>query len=884
MAAVRKRKREAEPLRNDVFKAITAVGAQRVGAVGGAIHRAKEAVATAAGSDEGMAAATFVKCVVGIPQRATAYAAALRAIADDTPEFARRVVDGVLARWRAALEVLDWHGLKTCIRFLGYLASAGVVPDVTPAVARLLREVATGGAAAPQKSCAARHDSVVYTVLSVLPWLPDASVRADLLPQLAQYFQPGRRARTPALAPRRPVHVQQYAFAEDPKTQTAHEPDLLDVMYEEVAAAYAAGRGANGLACRDAVLVDYTGVYKAYLRENGVPGRHNFNWKYGDLNLDVGELAAHCCGAVYADIPCALQLFSVREGRGGGAGDAGALVFREMASVSEKDWTFGQEDELWFDQVDAMPFLQRLMVRELAADVLHCFHADKDLACRALADLGRGAAAAACVVDAVLGCAFTVPAPPLPLAFYSTLLVALCKDAASPYALPTVAAFDTLCEQAPMLDAELTMRLNSLFTALLANSQFKWAWAHGDKNADHRAATAQKLFNFELMHSCTRTCSKALLAATPMAQMDKSKVFEEDGSIRYKFRVQGLPFKRSADCLLVRLRSEECGVAEVVDTLKELAHEGKPATPKDRADVLVNCLLFLGSDSVAHQRFLFRQYAPALKACQAAAGQGLPIMQAVAEFWDANPHQCVVTMSILIQLAIVTPLDVVGWLFTDEIGDMYERSFLWEIVYMVFDHLTEKVRRGFEELVDLEGAMVELDAVAGPEAVKERARKQLRKKTSKLHTQVTQTYLCELRAGMQALFEGLSRRIRLYYKREKRQTRELLASGDETRQRRAASKNFVWCRAALGHLNAVGRKYLPYLLPFVDELYEGVLLKAKVPTVVMNIFFSWRFARGRRAAPDVVCRPPGRPCRRPAVQSTQWLTQSLTHCLCSPTP
>ena len=65
-----------------------------------------------------------------------------------------------------------------------------------------------------------------------------------------------------------------------------------------------------------------------------------------------------------------------------------------------------------------------------------------------------------------------------------------------------------------------------------------------------------------------------------------------------------------------------------------------------------------------------------------------------------------------------------------------------------------------------------------------------------------------------------------------RERKELQAAmqGSEREQRQTAARHFLWRRAAVGNFNAAGRRYLPFMLPFIDEIYEEALVGAKVCT------------------------------------------------------
>ena len=225
-------------------------------------------------------------------------------------------------------------------------------------------------------------------------------------------------------------------------------------------------------------------------------------------------------------------------------------------------------------------------------------------------------------------------------------------------------------------------------------------------------------------------------------------------------------------------------MGEVVQHLAELKHGSADGTETDRAEVLVNCLLLLGSDCVAHELYLMRQYAPAFKK---AVADGSAVVRAAQGFWDSEPHKIKVTVGNLLQHDIVSPVDVVRWAVTGDLAERLERSFIWEVcesqtqqapafafggnrphkrvlpplqtVFMSLDRLTRKVWAEFEALVDLEGAVQELEQLNAPAAAKEKAKKQLSRKIAKIETVLHGVYLVELRDALKTLFTELARTI-----------------------------------------------------------------------------------------------------------------------------
>eukprot|EP00659_Diplonema_papillatum_P017833 gene17833-27479_t len=473
MASVRARKKEVEPLHNEMHKAVARIGmVSNSDEVWEAISRVKEIADNASADDIAVCKATFAKCVSAVPSACHAYATLLRVLGEYNTELGDALVKACISKLVDAIQACHWHTIKCFFRLFGWLARTRTIPGVHDAITDFLNQ------ALDQPSALwYRKDSIVYTCLAALPWC-EPEFGAKLQDRLDQYFT--SRSKSQSLACRRPVLVQQYNYIQDLRTAVEQEPDALDVLYLELRDNWSQCVG---------ILPDCA--------PKDIDADLTYRWPH---EICLPPIPFHSAEIVYTDLSTCLYLFfPLLDGKP-------ATIATDRIAVQNVG--INQDHELFLQEREATPLPMRSILRELTRDALYCFHADLPLLATVLKDLPTGKGGTYAVIAAVFDSVFTLPHPPLPVAFYASLLAEMCKHPDSPYALAVAEAFDVLIEQSPVLDPELTIRLHQLFTWHLANHGYRWLWDLQDRDSDARTGTCKKLFNFELLHYLTRTAPK----------------------------------------------------------------------------------------------------------------------------------------------------------------------------------------------------------------------------------------------------------------------------------------------------------------------------------------------------------------------------------------
>ena len=668
MSVIRKRKLcdLKEPLDNDIHKLITRVATSDdvPASIDDVRVSLRERIAPEK-MEETMILVeqTIIKCVKYIPHKVHVYATLLRQLGEDNKVLADKVLDSCVEDFKVAMKGGKIIQSKNFLRLFGWLIRSETLNSMDTSFTTILCKL-------NDDLRTSHKDTIAYLIISTLPWFPLSTAKI-CLPFLNDYFS--SRQRTQSVAVVRPVHVQQFNFIQNSSTKVEDEPDLLELMFKELES------------CLDQQLFD---SQCELLTETDGSADRLLSWKAPDINISINLPVS----ILHPVLPSAMHLFHPLD-------ENKNPIYNPSGESCN---LFNLADEIIFIEREATSHMNRLIIRDLTHDVIQCYSADVSQLATVLSEglpspkSFTKMSQAFVVVDAVFGSVFALPISCIPLAGYSAILHSLVTPDGSPFALPVVEAFDSMLELIPLLDPEVTSRFLELFSNHLSMFNFRWTmWdTVNQADQDFRTGTTKKLFNLELMHHLTRTSSRKHLTSYIPADVDKAKVLMESESgmllfllllfmmpsflniptitvIRYKFKSPDIPFKEQADAILrlLRVKNEstspnlsEAEVEEIVKTVKGI--DG--ATEHDYCDIMMNCILFFGSEGVAYERYQLVKYSDVLKQLVSSDDKHF-FVTVTSQFWENSPHRMVTSVKSLLQLEIITPLHVVNWLLTDEI-------------------------------------------------------------------------------------------------------------------------------------------------------------------------------------------------------------------------
>eukprot|EP00756_Hemistasia_phaeocysticola_P052840 Hpha_TRINITY_DN2813_c0_g1::TRINITY_DN2813_c0_g1_i1::g.171538::m.171538/K12882/NCBP1, CBP80; nuclear cap-binding protein subunit 1 len=849
-APPRKRRRgdeHYEPHGHEAFAAVVSVGKDPA-----RVARARDVILADWDEDETIIVDVFVKSVCGLPTRLPAFAALAAACGSRQAEVGERLCSAVFDAYAKALRDFDWVSVKATLRFLALLAREGVVP--ADYVAPVLRSFAVA-AAGEATDLSFRKDTFAGVAMAVCPWVASSQAgiphASAVVEELQTYMS--RRRRCQSVAAFRPVETLQFNFIQHPSRITPGAyGDYLQQMWAELTGLRSSGWNVSRV-----------------IPEAPVPGATP-GWTWASPPPLPTSPPDHEAAAVYMDFPTALHIYARWDPvKKAPCGDEQPEHLLQVTGSAEL--TAAQEEMALFSKRLSLPLGERLVLRELAGDLLFSCNANREVLEKQLAGLPLAGSeeresVGTLVVETVLGWTLCLPRPPFSMVYYSAVLADLCKGKESVYAVGLVEALDTLHDRIVEMDPELCDRMVQMFAFHMNNFSLKWIWddwVEAVRSKENQGvATARKLFLFELFTQMVRNAEHSRVLKSLPTTLRKYVPRDADPRKGFRYAASDAPLKSEADVLLARIRAPGFGSDEAVKYLEGLP-EG--VAPEEALDMLMHCILFAGSDCVSHERHLVTRFAPALRKVSEDVEGGLggvKLILALNSFWDCG---VAATGSVqgkrsslqnLLDSELCTPLDTVRWALSDGVSSLLERSFIWELLDQGLSHGTDKVLGDAEDLVDLTGAMAELEASSHPEEAKEKARRKLQKAIAQKTETLRDKPLFDLRRAFVALFQGL---CELIQKREQAEREEILEhqrkEGEAKEKGKAppksviAGKSFIWRRSTLGHLNAIGRKFLPFLLPCLDALHEEVFATHSAPAVAVRAFYDWRFLRGARPAP-----------------------------------
>jgi hypothetical protein len=388
---------------------------------------------------------------------------------------------------------------------------------------------------------------------------------------------------------------------------------------------------------------------------------------------------------------------------------------------------------------------------------------------------------------------FRLPNAPLKRVYYGLLLIDLCR--ARPDTVPTRlgVAITLIFEQLHILDPECFGHFVDWFSFHLSNFNFKWPW---EIWKDELTSTTEQLdilvqqrlhrraFIEEVILRLVRVSYHQRIAESLPTEFQS--LLPPEPQPHFPFAAQ-----TEAEELLARLRQRE--PPEQLRAWLEQENAGTGSST--RTELLVACLLHLGSKSLSHLINILDCYAPLLLNTP---HQRL-VLHRLWDYWGGHrghggsQQHLVMVLLKLLAYRVVTPYSIVEWLLSDEfllanatnnslIQSPMTQLYFWEIISRVLDRTiftTQMLRAKLQEMSS-SSASTEQNVVE-TEAIKE-------------------AYTVA-RKEQDSVFELTFRRLA-----------ELLQTNQDV-----PPYNF-WYRMTLGHLKALGRRYYRLLTPLGSNL------------------------------------------------------------------
>eukprot|EP00316_Scyphosphaera_apsteinii_P007912 CAMPEP_0119321610 /NCGR_PEP_ID=MMETSP1333-20130426/55880_1 /TAXON_ID=418940 /ORGANISM="Scyphosphaera apsteinii, Strain RCC1455" /LENGTH=801 /DNA_ID=CAMNT_0007328617 /DNA_START=8 /DNA_END=2413 /DNA_ORIENTATION=+ len=510
-------------------------------------------------------------------------------------------------------------------------------------------------------------------------------------------------------------------------------------------------------------------------------------------------------------------------------------LFNDSAGSKQRSATDAES------KVGPLPLGERILLEEYVWMLVNSFsESHKDCAKQLMAlREAYNIDGVATFIEVIMSMLLLLPAPRNALTYYACLLLDLSKVFPSaPHLLET--AVNKLFSLLPYLDAELTSRFADWLALHVSHFSFNFApfgasWAQllslpADANGDSNemvpatatlippaADSAYRRFTRQVLDKCMRLSYHErvvrelpaplvpLMPPLPKGATAWAQVQAEDtepGSLAAK-----------SATLLNRLRSK----TEPRDVLEWLDSHSIGKEPFEVQLLVIHTLLDAGSKSISHLEKLLDKFDWLLNHITSDAAGRVSVASAVASYWATSSQMVSLVMSKMLMHGFVDGAAVIGWLCSSDGRPRLAMSSSWEVVYLIIDKALASQRAASEELRIAEQRYAERGRDAMDDDDDDMA------SVSEQRVAAKREELARERRDKKALFANIYVGVCT-----------VLSEHARTHAGGWRPNTDEWSRLCVGHVRAVGRRYLPELsLSGIEMVIEG----SDVEPVVQEAIF-----------------------------------------------
>ncbi|KAI4175414.1 MAG: hypothetical protein LQ343_001612 [Gyalolechia ehrenbergii] len=303
-------------------------------------------------------------------------------------------------------------------------------------------------------------------------------------------------------------------------------------------------------------------------------------------------------------------------------------------------------------------------------------------------------------VDAVFSQLLQLPSPQHKLVYYHAVLTESCKIAPAAIAPSLGRAIRYLYQNLDAMDLELEYRFMDWFTHHLSNFGFTWKWTEWVDDVELPLAKPKKAFIVGALEKEIRlSFAQRIRGTLPEPYQALITEAKEKDIPDFKYNSDQTPYAPQAREILRLLRAKapdsdlESHLSSVEAEAASLGVED-PLVPS--TDAYMTAICFIGSKSLSHVLSCIERCKDRLLALgprsEAARRQ---IIRSVMDYWVEKPGVGVNIVDKLLNYTILTPLSVINWALTDNIGKgkVLTHAHMYEMVASTIYKVTNRVRQ-----------------------------------------------------------------------------------------------------------------------------------------------------------------------------------------------
>eukprot|EP00892_Ulva_mutabilis_P010296 jgi/Ulvmu1/7639/UM038_0066.1 len=326
-----------------------------------------------------------------------------------------------------------------------------------------------------------------------------------------------------------------------------------------------------------------------------------------------------------------------------------------------------------------------------------------------------------------------LPAPPLLVFAYHSLMVRLVELVGQPVAMSFGGCVKTIFESAEDLDMILLHRVSDALAWFVSNNNYQWPWARWERVLDAGPLDAQRRF-------CSLTLAKMIRLCAQLQYIQQKALPPGDRwllLVPASDQASGPPpdpsmphgLQQPYDDFMAALvsKADEATVEAQLRVAAEAADEGGL---RDTLAAFLHVLLVRAAVSQYHTEVLLDRYRNALKNIMASVNEEASAgtaesaaLDAATKVWKCSSLRANLTISRYVSAGLMTVQDVLTWVFTPAAGaktavpklvdeDEATATAALECISSLLTALIDKAQASADQLRDVQAQLPQLQAEA----------------------------------------------------------------------------------------------------------------------------------------------------------------------------
>eukprot|EP01114_Cavostelium_apophysatum_P014517 TRINITY_DN3790_c0_g1_i1.p1 TRINITY_DN3790_c0_g1~~TRINITY_DN3790_c0_g1_i1.p1 ORF type:complete len:829 (-),score=226.89 TRINITY_DN3790_c0_g1_i1:25-2442(-) len=462
---------------------------------------------------------------------------------------------------------------------------------------------------------------------------------------------------------------------------------------------------------------------------------------------------------------------------------------------------------LFDSDADKLNAIDKILIEDYVIDILYHFSLSHKDCIKMIQQFPIEASFDHLLIETIFSQLFALPKPTFKEIYYAVLIVDWCKT--KPALFPLIGrVIMNLFDRLDQLDVECNDRFSTWFAFHLSNFDFKWIWSGWDYILQSKEDNVRTRFVNAVLDKTMRLSYHERVKKSLPEEFHE--LMPEKPAPNFKYDSDQAKYKNEANLLLEKLRAKESPDNIANGLLENDALVFRP-NREETIDLLVSCLLKLGSKSFSHLLATFERYVSLVKRYVATQEHKQQVLNCINDFWGKSTQHIFILIDRMLTYKVIDASSVIEWVYADGKPD-FTSHHVRDITRNAIDRTIGKLEPIREELKSAEEALEKVPQEERNEDIPEMRRVKDRKST------------------IEALLEEQKEVFILVLQKHC----SSLAAFTSENTDNADPKSTLWYRAATEFLKEIGRKYHENVKPFMATLES--LLFSNADQRVVELF------------------------------------------------